>query len=92
LERELLVGGVDSWDITPAVVSQYREATGRGQQVGYQMQPGQPAFQTPPGARPQAQVQPQSLSARVPAMASSALESEWLNAAVSGGSELGGEL
>lgn len=95
IERELLAGGVDSWDITPAVVSAYREATGRGSLTGYQMQPGQPAFRQPPGAvgtKPVAAVSPQSLSARLPAMAASALESEWLNAAVGGGSELGGEL
>ena len=77
--------GMDSWDITPGVVSQYKGATGR--QQGMFMQPGQGAWRKPPGSMIDEQPGPR-LSSRVGAGGAAALEAEWLNSMVQGG-ELG---
>ena len=73
---------MDSSDITPGVVSEYRQATGR--QQGMFMQPGQGAWKKPPGAVAEQPGQPR-LSARFKGDGAGQMEAEWLNAAVAGG-------
>lgn len=74
--------GMDSADITPNMVSEYRGATGR--QQGMFMQPGQGAWRKPPGSTIEGPVQAQ-LSARVGGGGAAALEAEWLNSMLAGG-------